>query len=198
MKLPKDFKVLISELEKLPGLGNKSATRLALHLVQSKDSNAVSLANAMSQAKKNTKYCSLCGALSDSEVCEICSSHERDRRKICIVENIVDLLAVERAGFYEGLYHVLGGVVSPLEGIDESEINMKSLAGRLDGVEEIIYALPSSVESDATFLILKEIIHEVSPSINFSKVAIGLPVGSNIDYADNLTLIRSFENRVEG
>lgn len=196
MKLPKDFKLLINELEKLPGLGAKSATRLALHLVQDKDSNAISLATALAQAKKNTRYCKECGALSDSELCEICSSPERDRRKICIVENIVDLLAVERAGFYDGLYHVLGGVISPLEGVDENEINLNSLEQRLKGVEEIIYALPSSIESDATFLVLKDLVERVNPNIRFTKVAIGLPVGSNIDYADNLTLIRSFENRV--
>lgn len=196
MKLPKDFKMLVNELEKLPGVGNKSATRLALHLIQSRDSNAIALANAISGAKRNTKYCSQCGALTDENICEICSSNERNTRKICIVENIVDLLAIERAGFYEGLYHVLGGLISPLEGIDESEINLESLMGRLENVEEIIYALPSSLEADATFLVIKEKVEDVKPNISFTKVAIGLPVGSNIDYADSLTLIRSFENRV--
>jgi recombination protein RecR len=196
MKLPKDFKFLINELEKLPGLGPKSAMRLAIHLIQDKESNAIALASALSQSKKNTKYCKFCGAFSDEDMCEICSSHERDRSKICIVENIVDLLAVERAGFYNGLYHVLGGVVSPLDGIDESEINLEGLYTRLDRAEEIIFALPSSIEADATFLIMQERILEVKPNIKLSKVAIGLPVGSNIDYADNLTLIRSFENRV--
>jgi recombination protein RecR len=198
MKLPKDFKFLINELEKLPGLGPKSAMRLAIHLIQDKDSNAIALASALSQAKKNTRYCKNCGALSDDEICEICSSHDRDHSKICVVENIVDLLAIERAGFYNGLYHVLGGVVSPLDGVDESEINLEGLYRRLDRIAEIIFALPSSIEADATFLIMRERIEEVNPGIKLSKVAIGLPVGSNIDYADNLTLIRSFENRVGG
>ena len=196
MKLPKDFKFLINELEKLPGLGPKSAMRLAIHLIQDKESNALALASAMSQAKKNTRYCKVCGAFSDDEICEICADGQRDHTKICIVENIVDLLAIERAGFFNGLYHVLGGVVSPLEGIDETEINLESLYSRLENVEEIIFALPSSIEADATFLIMKERIEEVNSTTNLSKVAIGLPVGSNIDYADNLTLIRSFENRV--
>ncbi len=196
MKLPKDFKYLINELEKLPGLGPKSATRLAIHLVQDRESNALALANALNLAKKNTKYCKLCGAFSDSELCEICSNFERDHARICVVENIVDLLAFERAGFYNGLYHVLGGVVSPLEGVDESEINLNALYERLDQVQEIIFALPSSIEADATFLIMKERVLELNPAIELTKVAIGLPVGSNIDYADNLTLIRSFENRV--
>jgi recombination protein RecR len=195
MKLPRDFKFLINELEKLPGLGPKSAMRLAIHLMQSKDSNAIALSSALSQAKKNTKYCKQCGALTDDEICEICSDSERDMAKICVVENIVDLLAIERAGFYSGLYHVLGGVISPFEGVDESEINLESLFPRLKVVTEIIFALPSSIEADATFLIMKDRIEEIRSGLKLSKVAIGLPVGSNIDYADSLTLIRSFENR---
>lgn len=198
MHLPKDFKYLVNELEKLPGLGPKSAMRLALYLVQSKDSNAIALASSLGQAKKHTRYCTICGALSDSEVCEICSDSKRDHSKICIVESIVDLLAIERAGFYHGLYHVLGGVISPLEGIDESQINLESLYKRLDEVDELVYALPSSIESDATFLVIKDAVQRLKPSIQLSKFAIGLPVGSNLDYADNLTLIRSFENRVGG
>jgi recombination protein RecR len=196
MKLPRDFKFLVNELEKLPGLGPKSAMRLALHLVQAKDSNALALSGALNQAKKNTRYCKICGALSDSPVCDICGSIERDKSQICIVENIVDLLAIERAGFYNGLYHVLGGVVSPLEGVEESDINLESLYTRLNSVKELIFALPSSIESEATFLIIKDKIGKLFPDIALSKVAIGLPVGSNIDYADNLTLIRSFENRI--
>ncbi len=195
MKLPRDFKFLINELEKLPGLGPKSAMRLALYLMQSKDSNAIALSTALSQAKKNTRYCKQCGALSDDEVCEICSDETRDGTKICVVENIVDLLAIERAGFYSGLYHVLGGVISPFEGVDESEINLEGLYSRLNKVNEIIFALPSSIEADATFLIMKDRIEETHSNARLSKVAIGLPVGSNIDYADSLTLIRSFENR---
>jgi len=195
MRLPKDFKFLVNELEKLPGLGPKSAMRLAIHLVQAKDSNAIALAHSLAQAKKNTRYCKQCGALSDNELCDICLSDDRDHTKICIVESIVDLLAIERAGFYHGLYHVLGGVISPLEGIEEEDINLESLYHRVERVTEIIFALPSSIESEATYLVMKERIGIINPEIILSKVAIGLPVGSNIDYADNLTLIRSFENR---
>ncbi|MFW5720227.1 MAG: recombination mediator RecR [Candidatus Dojkabacteria bacterium] len=198
MKLPRDFKVLVNELEKLPGVGHKSATRLALFLVQAQDSNALSLAQSLQEAKKNLRYCEACGALSDEAVCEICAGYDRDRTKICIVENIVDLLAVERTGFYNGLYHVLGGVISPLEGVDETSINLESLFPRLDAVNEVIYALPSSIEADATFMVIKERIHAGNPDIQISKVAIGLPIGSSIDYADDLTLIRSFENRISG
>lgn len=196
MRLPKNFRLLMSEIEKLPGVGPKSAMRLAIHLIGDKESNALALANALAQAKKNTKHCKQCGALTEDVLCEICTDPSRDSSRLCIVESVVDLLAIERTGFYKGLYHVLGGVISPLEGVDESQINLDSLLGRVGSVEEIIYALPSSIEADATFLILKDKVEKTKAQILFSKVAIGLPVGSNIDYADNLTLIRSFENRV--
>jgi len=198
MKLPRYFKNLVNEIEKLPGLGPKSAMRLGLYLVQDKDSNAAAIVNALGDARTNIQFCKECGALSDSDICEICSSHERDKSKICIVENIIDMLAVERANFYNGLYHVLGGVVSPLEDVSLSELNIDKLMERLEPVNEIIYALPSSIEADATFLLLKDLITKIKPEMKFTKVAIGLPVGSNIDYADSLTLIRSFENRISG
>lgn len=196
MKLPRDFKNLVNEIEKLPGLGPKSALRLGLFLIESKDSNASALAMSLLNAKKNLKYCEECGALSDDQICEICSSHERDHSRICVVENIIDMLAIERANFFDGIYHILGGVISPLDDIGEDQIALKKLLSRIENVEEIIFALPASLEADATFLILKESICRVKPQIKFTKVAIGLPVGSNIDYADSLTLIRSFENRI--
>lgn len=196
MKLPRDFKNLVNEIEKLPGLGPKSALRLGLFLIESKDSNASALAMSLLNAKKNLKYCEECGALSDDQICEICSSHERDHSRICVVENIIDMLAIERANFFDGIYHILGGVISPLDDIGEDQIALKKLLSRIEDVEEIIFALPASLEADATFLILKESICRVKPQIKFTKVAIGLPVGSNIDYADSLTLIRSFENRI--
>lgn len=198
MKLPKYYKNLVNEIEKLPGFGQKSAMRLALFLITSKDSNAASLVKVLSEAMNKIQFCSVCGALSDGNICEICSSPDRDNTKICIVENIIDMLAIERANFFNGLYHVLGGVVSPLEDIQASDLNLHSLLNRLDNVVEVIYALPASVESDATFLLLKELVISKKPEIKFTKVAIGLPVGSHIDYADSLTLIRSFENRIVG
>jgi recombination protein RecR len=196
MKLPKYFKNLVNELEKLPSLGPRSAMRLGLYLIQDKDSNAGSLVSALKDARSSIQICKECGALSDSEICDICDSHERNHSKICIVENIIDMLALERAGFFDGIYHVLGGVISPLDDVSIETLNIDSLMKRLDGVEEIIYSLPSSVESDATFLILKDMVENINPNIRFSKFAIGLPVGGNIDYTDNLTLIRSFENRI--
>lgn len=198
MKLPKDFKNLVNEIEKLPGVGSKSAMRLALHLVQDRESNANSLASALTSAKKCIRYCSVCGALSDDEICDICSDPERNQEKICVVESIVDMIAIERAAFYDGVYHVLGGVISPLEDIDDSQINLESLYSRLKNAKELIFSLPSSVESDATFLIIREEALKINPELKMTKVAIGLPIGSNIDYADSLTLIRSFENRIPG
>jgi recombination protein RecR len=197
MRLPKVFKNLVNEIEKLPGVGQKSAMRLALSLVQDEDSNALSLASALTDARKNIEYCSICGTLADGEICDICSDPKRDQSRICVVENVIDMLAIERAGFYEGVYHVLGGVISPLDNIDESSINIDGLIKRLNNVNEIIFSLPSSVEADATFLITKDSVQKAGFSPKFTRVAVGLAVGSNIDYADSLTLIRSFENRVE-
>jgi recombination protein RecR len=195
MKLPKEFKNLVSEIEKLPGIGNKTAMRLALYLIQSRDSNAIPLSKSIVLAKERIRKCSICGSISSEDVCDICNDSERDRSKICIVENVDDLIAIEKASFYNGLYHVLGGVVSPLDDIYENSLNIESLESRLKDVKEIIFSLPSSVEADATFLVIRDRVKAVNPNIPISKVAIGLPVGSNIDYADSLTLIRSFENR---
>lgn len=197
MRLPKVFKNLVNEIEKLPGVGQKSAMRLALHLVQDKDSNPLSLASALKSASNEIQYCEICGALSDDKICEICSDPNRDQGRICVVENIIDMLAIERAGFFEGVYHVLGGVVSPLDNMDENSINIQGLVDRSAKSNEIIFSLPSSVEADATFLIIKDAIKRAGYSPKFTRVAVGLAVGSNIDYADSLTLIRSFENRTE-
>lgn len=197
MKLPKVFKNLVNEIEKLPGVGQKSAMRLALSLVQDSDSNALALASALTSAKKEIEYCTVCGTLSDSEICEICSDPNRDHSRICVVESIIDMLAIERAGFYDGVYHVLGGVVSPLDNMDENNVNISGLLQRLENVEEIIFSLPSSVEADATYLIIKDAVEKAGYNPKFTRVAVGLAVGSNIDYADALTLIRSFENRTE-
>lgn len=197
MKLPREFKLLVSEIEKLPGIGSKTAMRLALFLIQSRDSNALQLAKSLEKAKSNITKCKICGSISSGEVCDICNDPERDQTKICIVENVDDLIAVEKAAFYNGLYHVLGGVVSPLDDIYESSLNIDSLVERLSSVREVIFSLPSSVEADATFLVIKDKISSLGIDVKITKVAIGLPVGSNIDYADSLTLIRSFENRYE-
>ncbi len=197
MKLPKVFKNLVNEIEKLPGVGQKSAMRLALSLVQDIDSNALALAQALKDAKTNINYCSICGNLSEGDLCEICADLNRDQRRICVVESLIDLLAIERAGFFEGVYHVLGGVVSPLDNMDESSINIEGLTRRIENVNEVIFSLPSSVEADATFLIIKDTVQRAGYSPKFTRVAVGLAIGSNIDYADALTLIRSFENRIE-
>lgn len=197
MKLPKVFKNLVNEIEKLPGIGQKSAMRLALSLVQDKDSNALALASALTQAKSNIDYCEICGNLAEGNLCDICADPNRDQRRICVVESVIDVLAIERAGFYDGVYHVLGGVISPLDNMDENSINIEGLIKRLNKVNEIIFSLPASVEADATFLIIKDAVQKAGFEPKFSRVAVGLAVGANIDYADSLTLIRSFENRTE-
>ncbi len=200
MLLPKSFLVLVNEIEKLPGIGSKTAFRLALHLLLSSDSNINTLAKAISDAKQNIKVCEICGNLaeSDNSLCEICNDAKRDKSIICIVENIQDLIAIERTDHYNGIYHVLGGLISPVENIDESDINLDSLIKRIKDVEvrELIYAIPRSLEADATFIIIKQRLKELSIDTKLTRFATGLPVGGHIDYVDSITLIQSFENRV--
>jgi recombination protein RecR len=197
MKLPKSLKNLANEIEKLPGIGQKTAMRLAINLITNKNSNSRSLASAINEAVKNIKYCEICNNLSSEDICDICSDIHRSKSKICIVKDLIDLIAIERASFYDGVYHVLGGVISPLENIDENSISLDKLLGRLDGVDEIIFSLSPSVEADATYLIIKDLIHKKGYNPKFTKVAVGLSMGASVDYADSLTLIRSFENRLE-
>lgn len=199
MKLPKSFSVLVGELGRLPGVGKRTAMRLALFLLESKDSNAHELTKAINEAKQKVTYCKRCFAITDNtdSICNICSSHDRDRDRLCVVQSVSDLLAIEDAGFYDGLYHVLGGVISPLEGISEKNLTLNKLYSTLesDNIKEIVYALPSSVEADATLLIIKERVLQIKPDIKLSRVAIGLPIGGHLDYADDLTIIKAFENR---
>lgn len=199
MLLPKSFLVLVNEIEKLPGIGSKTAFRLALHLLLSSDSNISTLAKAILDAKQNIKVCQICGNLTESDsICEICKDAKRDKGIICIVENIQDLIAIERTDHYKGIYHVLGGLISPVENIDESDINLDSLIQRVKNVEvkELIYAIPRSLEADATFIIIKQRLKELGIKTRLTRFATGLPVGGHIDYVDNITLIQSFENRV--
>lgn len=198
MKLPLYLLELVNEIQKLPGIGNKTATRLALFLLQSKSSNSISLANKLIEGKNRVRLCNQCGALSEDNLCPVCSDIKRNRSRICIVETISDMIAIEKTGYYDGLYHVLGGVVSPVDSIYESDLNIKSLFSRLEDVNEIIFAIPSGIESDTTFLILKKRLNSEFPKIRVSRVAVGLPIGGNIDFIDDLTLIKAFENRIEG
>lgn len=197
MLLPKYFKKLVNEIEKIPGIGNRTAWRIALFLLNSPTQVSYDLANAIIYAAKQKKFCKICGALSTNDICEICVSSTRDKTKICVIENLADLLAIESASFYNGLYHILGGLISPIENITEADIKIKELYQRInEDVKELIFALPVNLEADATFLVIKNYIQENFNWIKLSRISVGLPVGSNIDLIDKITLLRSFENRM--
>lgn len=187
----------VSEIAKLPGIGRKTALRLALHLLRRPEHEAVELARAVETLRLKTTYCTTCHHISDSELCNVCANPRRDRSLLCIVENSRDVMAIESTGQYPGLYHVLGGVISPLDGIGPDDIHMASLLARLQPegeVKEIILALGATVEGDTTgFYIQKKV---QGSGIKVTSIARGIPVGGELEYADEITLARSIAQRV--
>ena len=187
---------LIEELAKLPGIGRKSAQRLAFHILEMEGSDVVELAKAIVNAKKHTKHCQTCGNLTESELCSICSSLKRDRSTICVVEDARDILAMERTKEYKGVYHVLHGTISPLDGIGPDEINIKSLISRLNtDIKEVILATNPTIEGEATAVYISRLIKPMG--IKVTRIAHGIPVGGDIEYADEVTLMRAMEGRRE-
>lgn len=185
---------LIEELEKLPGIGNKSAERLAFHIIGLPEERTEKLANAITEAKKHIRYCSKCCTLTDRETCSVCSDSARDSRTIMVVENSRDLAAYEKTGKYHGVYHVLHGAISPMLGIGPADIRLKELIVRLQGdVEEVIIATNSSLEGEATAMYISKLI---KPSgIKVTRIASGVPVGGDLEYIDEVTLLRALEGR---
>ena len=192
---PKPLDILISELSRLPGIGGKTAQRLAFHILSLEDKEAERLANAILRAKREMRYCSVCGNLTDTDPCRICSDPQRRQDVICVVENPRDVAAMERIREYNGLYHVLHGVISPMEGIGPEDINLKSLIARLQtsDVKELIVATNPNIEGEATAMYIARLI---KPSgIKVSRIAHGIPVGGDLEYADEVTLLKSLEGR---
>lgn len=185
----------VSEFAKLPGIGRKSALRLVLHVLRQTDESVDQFVNAVSQLKKEVKYCRVCHNISDTDVCPICSDPRRDASTICVVENIQDVLAVENTQQFHGLYHVLGGIISPMDGIGPSDIEIDSLVDRVsDGhVKEVILALSSTMEGDTTnFYISRKL---AGFPVKLSVIARGISVGNELEYTDEVTLGRSIVNR---
>lgn len=193
----KPLNVLIKELSSLPGVGGKTAQRLAFHILSMDDARAESLANAILTAKKEMKYCSVCGNLTDQEPCSICSDDTRDRSVICIVETARDVFAMERLREYRGLYHVLHGTISPMDGRGPEDINLKSLIIRLqeNDIEEVVIATNPSIEGEATAMYIARLIKPAG--IRVSRIAHGIPVGGDIEYTDEVTLLKALEGRRE-
>lgn len=188
---------LVDQLAKLPGIGRKSAQRLAFHILKQPDKEAQLLADAILMAKSKIHYCSLCYNLTDKELCPICSNPERDSTVLCVVEDARDVIALERANQFRGLYHVLHGAISPMDGIGPDQLKIKELLQRLqqNPAEEIIIATNTSIEGEATAMYLSNLLKPLG--IKVTRIAQGLPVGGDIQYADEVTLARAFEGRWE-
>jgi len=186
---------LISELSKLPGIGGKTAQRLAFHILSQEEKEATALAEAILEAKKNMRYCSICGNLTDIDPCSICNDPARDQNVICVVENPRDVSAMERIKEFQGLYHVLHGSISPMDGIGPDDINLKQLIIRLqqNDVNEVILATNPNIEGEATAMYTARLI---KPSgIKVTRIAHGVPVGGDLEYADEITLSKAMEGR---
>lgn len=187
---------LIEELSGLPGIGAKSAQRLAFHIINLPKERVERFANTMLEAKKNVRYCSQCFTLTDQEVCPICASVKRDKKTIMVVENTRDLAAYEKTGKFEGVYHVLHGAISPMLGIGPNDIKLKELIQRLQGnVEEVIIATNSSLEGETTAMYISKLIKPTG--VKVTRIASGVPVGGDLEYIDEVTLLRALEGRVE-
>ena len=185
---------LIEELAKLPGVGAKSAQRMAFHMINMPNEQVESLISAISLAKSNIKYCSVCCTLTDEEVCPICKSKSRDHEVIMVVENSRDLAAYEKTGRYDGVYHVLHGAISPMLGIGPADIKLKELIKRLEKeVNEVIIATNSTLEGETTAMYIAKLIKPTG--IKVSRIASGDPVGGDLEYIDEVTLLRALEGR---
>ena len=185
----------VGEFAKLPGIGRKTALRLVLFMLRQGDNDVDQFVNAVSKMKREVKYCRVCHNISDTDVCPICSDHSRDAATICVVENVQDVLAVENTQQFHGLYHVLGGIISPMDGIGPADLEIDSLVSRVaaGGVKEVILALSSTMEGDTTnFYISRKL--AVYP-VKLSVIARGISVGDELEYTDEVTLGRSILNR---
>jgi recombination protein RecR len=195
--LPDSITALISVLNKLPGIGPRSAERMALHLVQADSAAVKQLADTMLQAREKIRFCTTCGALTEESPCFICDDHRRDSSLVCVVERAVDILSVEKSGTYRGKFHVLGGKISPLDGVEPDDLHIGALEKRLtqEPIREVIIALSTDVEGDATSHYLAKRL--ARPGLKISRIAYGLPAGSGLEFADELTLSRALEGRRE-
>ena len=195
---PRSLNKLINELGKLPGIGGKTAQRLAFHILSLTDREAEELADAISSAKKTLRYCEICGNLTDSDKCKICTDEMRDGTVICVVESPQDVMAMERIREFKGRYHVLHGTISPMDGIGPNDLNLASLVKRLQAepdVKELILATNPNIEGEATAMYIANLL---KPSgIKVTRIAHGLPIGGDLEYADEVTLLKAIEGRRE-
>jgi recombination protein RecR len=195
--LPEPITALTAALGKLPGIGPRSAERIALHLVQADAPAVQQLADTILVARERIRLCSICGALTEADPCAICSDARRDASIVCVVERPTDILSLEKANSFRGKYHVLGGKISPLNGVEPEDLRIGQLGARLgrEPIQEVVIALPTDVEGDATsFYLAKQF---AAHGVKVTRIAHGLPAGSGLDFADELTLTRALEGRRE-
>ena len=194
---PESLNNLIEQFQKLPTIGRKSAERLAMSVVNSDRDSVEDFSKSLVEVKDKIKHCTICGNLTENDVCDICKDITREDDFICVVEDVSDLIAIEKSHAFHGKYHVLGGLISPSDGIGPDEINIDKLIKRIDedGVKEIILAISSTIEGETTSLFLSNILAD--KDVRLSKIAQGIPVGSNLEYFDQLTLERAIEDRRE-
>ena len=187
---------LIEELAALPGIGNKSAQRLAFHMIHMPKEKVNRLARVMMEARENVRYCQECYSLTDKDICPVCANQKRNHNLIMVVENSRDLAAYEKTGKYEGVYHVLHGAISPMLGVGPGDIKLKELVARLEGeVDEVIIATNSSLEGETTAMYISKLIKPAG--VKVTRIASGVPVGGDIEYIDEVTLLRALEGRIE-
>lgn len=187
---------LIEELGRLPGIGTKSAQRLAFHIIHMPEDQVKRMADAMLEARSHVRYCSECFTLTDQEICPICANARRNKKMIMVVENTRDLAAYEKTGKFDGVYHVLHGAISPMLGIGPADIKLKELMQRLQGeIEEVIIATNSSLEGEATAMYISKLVKPAG--IKVSRIASGIPVGGDLEYIDEVTLLKALDGRIE-
>jgi recombination protein RecR len=193
--LPPPLERLIAELTKLPGVGRKTAQRLAFHLLKAPSGDARALAEALTEVREKTRLCSICFNLTDVETCALCSDPRRDSATVCVVEEASDAAALERAGVFRGVYHVLGGALSPLRDVGPEDLRIRELLVRLNAgaIREVVLALGPDVEGEATAVYLGRLIKPLG--ITITRIAQGLPAGADLEFTDDLTLQRAFEGR---
>ncbi len=196
MKQLQAIQRLVGEFAKLPSIGRKTAQRLTYHIIDTPSSEAMQLAEAIVEAKRRVRYCDKCYGLSEAELCEICSDPQRDGSKVCVVENVRDYWAVENTGSFRGLYHVLHGAISPIDGIGADDIKLRELLQRIssEGIKEVIIATSPTVPGEATALYISKLLKNI-PDVEVSRIAKGIPIGGELEYADEVTLARAIEGR---
>jgi len=188
---------LIEEFSKMPGIGPKTAQRLAFYILKNPPEEAANLAKVIIEAKQKIKECSICGNITDQEICEICQSSSRDKTIICVVEGVKDLIAMERTGEYQGVYHVLGGAISPLDGIEPGDLRIENLISRLKTgeIKEVILATNPNIEGEVTASYLNKLIQPLK--IKVTRIAYGVPIGGSLEFADEVTLTQALMGRQE-